>query len=57
MAVSSKALAYQPPFANTLTLGNTLFKVDQGTQPPFYDPLYKLADAFDTQADVGNLCH
>jgi trimeric autotransporter adhesin len=49
-----QSLAYQPPFANTLALGNTLLKFQEDDQPPFYAPLYTLADAFNVQAGDGN---
>jgi DNA-binding NarL/FixJ family response regulator len=49
-----QSLAYQPPFANTLTLGNTLDKVQQNGLPPFYDSLFGLANAIGIQSGDGN---
>jgi trimeric autotransporter adhesin len=49
-----QSLAYQTPFANTLTVGNTLLKFQDDDRPPVYAPLFHLADAFNVQAGDGN---
>ncbi len=49
-----QSLAYQPPFANTLTIGNTLLEFQNDDHPPFYFPLLNLENAFNVQAGDGN---
>ena len=49
-----QSLAYQPPFATVLALGNTLLQISENGEPPQYVPLYRLEDAFNAETGDGN---